>query len=76
MGVFATRAPQRPTPVALNATRVLHLDCAAGRLAISHIDADNGSSTIDVKPYTPSLDHVEEPAVPDWCAHWSPCIRG
>ena len=26
-------------------------------------------------PYTPSLDRVEAPAVPDWCAHWPRAVE-
>lgn len=32
--------------------------------------AYEGSPVLDLKPYTPSLDRVEIPHVPDWCAHW------
>lgn len=30
----------------------------------------NGSSILDIKPYTPSVDRVEKPNVPKWCSHW------
>jgi tRNA-Thr(GGU) m(6)t(6)A37 methyltransferase TsaA len=70
MGVFATRSPQRPNPVALTAARILHIDHGAGRILVSWIDAENGSPVIDLKPYTPSLDRVEAPSTPEWCSHW------
>ncbi len=25
---------------------------------------------LDLKPYTPSIDRVENPKTPDWCSHW------
>jgi hypothetical protein len=25
---------------------------------------------LDLKPYTPSIDRVESPSVPEWCDHW------
>lgn len=25
---------------------------------------------LDIKPYTPSIDRVEAPVVPEWCSHW------
>lgn len=25
---------------------------------------------LDIKPYTPSLDRVETPNVPEWCSEW------
>ena len=24
----------------------------------------------DKKPYTPSIDRIEKPETPKWCAHW------
>jgi tRNA (Thr-GGU) A37 N-methylase len=30
----------------------------------------DNSSIIDVKPYIPSIDRVENPIVPKWCSHW------
>ena len=70
MGVFATRSPQRPNPIALTAIRILHIDHGSGRILVSYIDANNMSPVIDLKPYTPSLDRVEKPLVPQWCASW------
>ncbi|MBW7984735.1 SAM-dependent methyltransferase [Enterobacillus tribolii] len=70
MGVFATRSPQRPNPLALTVARILHIDPHSGRVWIDYIDADQASPVIDLKPYTPSLDRVENPGVPPWCAGW------
>jgi len=39
-------------------------------IQVGYTDADNGSPVIDLKPYTPSLDRVENPSVPEWCRHW------
>jgi len=30
----------------------------------------NNSPVLDIKPYIPSLDRVENPIVPDWYEHW------
>lgn len=70
LGTFATRAPARPNPVALSAAQVLHIDHEAGVIWIDYTDANPGTPVIDLKPYTPSIDRVEHPQVPDWCAHW------
>lgn len=70
MGIFATRSPIRPNPIALTTAQLLSIDYETGRLAIAYIDADDGTPVLDLKPYTPSLDRVEEPKVPAWCAHW------
>lgn len=70
MGIFATRSPYRPNPIALTASEVLHIDHKAGMIQIAYTDANDGSPVLDIKPYTPSLDRVESPKVPDWCSHW------
>lgn len=70
MGVFATRSPQRPNPIALSCAYVTYIDADNGVLGLAYIDADDKSPVLDIKPYTPSLDRVEQPAVPAWCANW------
>ncbi len=70
VGIFATRSPIRPNPIALTAARVIGIDHEKGIIQIAWIDANDGSPVLDIKPYTPSADRVEAPAVPDWCSHW------
>lgn len=70
MGTFATRGPFRPNPIGLTTVDILMIDEEKGIIEIPFIDADDGSPILDLKPYTPSLDRIENPKVPDWCAHW------
>lgn len=70
MGIFSTRSPVRPNPIALTAVEVLGIDHEKGIIQIAYIDANEGSPVLDIKPYTPSLDRVKEPEVPAWCSHW------
>lgn len=70
MGVFATRSPQRPNPIAQTAVQVLHIDYEQGRIFVPFIDAIDGTPVLDIKPYTPSFDRVERPKCPDWCQSW------
>lgn len=70
MGVFATRSPIRPNPIALTAVEVIHIDYQNGIVQIAYIDANDNTPVLDLKPYTPSLDRVEAPSVPAWCSHW------
>lgn len=70
MGIFATRSPMRPNPIALTAVEIIHIDHQKGIIQIAYIDADDGTPILDLKPYTPSLDRVETPDVPQWCRHW------
>jgi len=70
MGIFATRSPVRPNPIALTAVEIIHIDYENGTIQIAYIDANDNSPVLDIKPYTPSLDKVENPSVPEWCCHW------
>lgn len=75
MGIFATRSPARPNPIALTAVEVLHIDYENGIIIISYIDANDGTPVLDLKPYTPSIDRVESPEVPGWCANWPKSVE-
>jgi len=70
MGIFATRSPFRPNPIALSTVQIIQIDHIKGTIQITYIDAENNTPILDIKPYTPSLDRVETPSVPEWCSHW------
>lgn len=70
MGTFATRSPERPNPIAISTTEIIRIDEVNGMIQVAYLDANHGSPIIDIKPYTPSLDRVENPGVPAWCSHW------
>ncbi|AOT72899.1 SAM-dependent methyltransferase [Geosporobacter ferrireducens] len=70
LGTFATRSPERPNPIALSCSYVTYIDSQNGIIGLAYIDAENGTPVLDIKPYTPSLDRVEHPSVPEWCSHW------
>ena len=70
VGVFATRSPARPNPIALTAVPVLDIDPEAGIVRVAYIDAEPGSPVLDIKPYLPAVDRIRNVATPDWCADW------
>ncbi|MBQ1629257.1 MAG: SAM-dependent methyltransferase [Treponema sp.] len=70
IGMFATHSPRRPNPVAVSNVDIAYIDADKGILGLYYIDAFDGTPVIDLKPYIPSLDRIENPKVPDWCAHW------
>ena len=75
MGTFATRSPERPNPIALSCVQVIHIDHRNAVICLAYIDANDGTPVLDIKPYTPSLDRVETPSVPAWCADWPKCCE-
>lgn len=53
-GLFSTRSPQRPNPVAISCVRLLGV---RGRFVhVAELDALDGSPLLDVKPYVPAYD--------------------
>jgi tRNA (adenine37-N6)-methyltransferase len=70
LGVFASRAPTRPNPIALSTVAIRGVDVGRGVLEIGAIDAADGSPLIDIKPYLPHYGRVRAPVVPAWAADW------
>jgi tRNA-Thr(GGU) m(6)t(6)A37 methyltransferase TsaA len=52
-GVFATRSPRRPNPIALTTVELLRRDGA--RLHVRGVDMLNGTPLLDLKPYLSSI---------------------
>lgn len=70
IGIFATRSPARPNPLALTTVPVVSIDHSAGLIRVAYIDAEDGSPVVDLKPYLPATDRVRDVAFPDWAAGW------
>ena len=70
IGVFATRSPARPNPIALSAVAVLSIDQENGIIVVPYLDAEDGTPILDIKPYHPSVDRIREVGTPAWCASW------
>jgi tRNA-Thr(GGU) m(6)t(6)A37 methyltransferase TsaA len=75
LGVFATRSPIRPNPIAVTACGLVGVDQEECRLEISYTDAEDGTPVLDIKPYEPSIDRVRDALMPLWCAHWPDCFE-
>jgi tRNA (adenine37-N6)-methyltransferase len=56
-GVFATRSPNRPNPVAFSVVDLLAMK--GNVLIVRGLDALNGTPVVDVKPYSPDIDCVK-----------------
>lgn len=70
IGVFALRSPERPNPIAVSNAAIAYVDVETGTIGLYYMDAFDGSMVLDIKPYTPSIDRIESPVTPQWCAHW------
>lgn len=58
-GVFATRAPCRPNPLGLSLVRLLRRD--GNVLHLDGLDMLDGTPLLDIKPFAPRYDSVENP---------------
>jgi len=70
IGVFATRSPARPNPIALSAVPVMSIDVDTGVVSVPWIDAEDGTPILDIKPYHPAVDRIREVSTPTWCVDW------
>jgi len=52
-GVFTTRSPRRPNPIALTVVELLHREGA--RLHVHGVDMLDGTPILDIKPYLSSI---------------------
>lgn len=64
VGVFASRAPNRPNGLGLSLVRLLALE--PGALRIAGIDAVDGTPVYDVKPYLPWCEAPAGARADDW----------
>lgn len=74
MGVFATRSPNRPNPLALSCVKLERVDldgAEAPVLYVSGADILDGTPVYDIKPYLPYAD-----AVPDARGGFADAVLG
>ena len=64
MGVFATRSPSRPNPI--GKATVSLLERKGNILKVRGLDAIDGSPVLDIKPYIPGYDSVDDCRAPSW----------
>lgn len=67
-GLFATRAPWRPNPIALSVVAFEGFD-GPGRLKVRNLDCRNGTALLDIKPYLPTTDSEPDASMGWLAAH-------
>ena len=63
-GILAQRAKNRPNPIGITAVKILNVN--SDSLEIRGLDAINGTPVLDIKPYYPHYDKVNDSTVPEW----------
>jgi tRNA (adenine37-N6)-methyltransferase len=74
LGIFSTRSPARPNPIASTVVKISKIE-KDGTIKCPYIDADDGTPVLDIKPYHPSSDRINDFKVPKWCDHWPKCYE-
>lgn len=64
IGIFACRCPQRPNPIGMSTVPLISRK--GNVLKVRGLDILNGTPILDVKPYWPVYDHVENATIPPW----------
>lgn len=64
LGVFAQRGRVRPNVIGVTAVRIVRVE--PGVLTVRGLDALDGTPLLDVKPYAPVFDRVDDATVPEW----------
>ena len=64
VGVFASRSPDRPNPIGKTTVRLLERN--GNVLTVEGLDAVDGTPVIDIKPYIPGHDSVDDARTPPW----------
>ncbi|MEM3581499.1 MAG: tRNA (N6-threonylcarbamoyladenosine(37)-N6)-methyltransferase TrmO [Candidatus Bathyarchaeia archaeon] len=63
-GVFACRSPSRPNPIGLCIVELVGRENCT--LIVKGLDAMEGSPIIDIKPYIPHHNAVQDARIPEW----------
>ena len=64
VGIFACRCPARPNPIAITTVKLLEHN--GNKIKVKGLDVIDGTPVIDIKPYWPQYDKVENGKVPSW----------
>ena len=69
VGVLASRSPHRPNPIGLSAVELVRVDRDDPAGVAIHVrggDFLDGSPVLDIKPYMPPFDRMDNVKMPDW----------
>ena len=64
VGILSQRAKNRPNPIGITAVEIISV--GNDYLEVKGLDAVNETPVLDIKPYYPHFDKIENPKVPEW----------
>lgn len=69
-GVFATRSPVRPNPIAMTTIKILDFNFQENLIKVSKMDCFDKTPIINIEAYNPNLERIKDFKVPQWISHW------
>lgn len=70
-GIFATRSPVRPNPLASTNVKVIGVDKKNNRIEVNGFDGFENSKILQIMFYQPQQDQLDNAKGPKWVAHWT-----
>jgi tRNA-Thr(GGU) m(6)t(6)A37 methyltransferase TsaA len=67
VGVFAQRTKYRPNPIGVSAVKLIGIN--GNIVRVRGLDALDGTPVLDIKPYMPPFDRVDDVRMPPWVGH-------
>ena len=64
IGIFSCRCPSRPNPIAMTTVKLVGHE--GNIIKVKGLDILDGTPIIDIKPYWPVYDYIEDGIIPDW----------
>jgi tRNA-Thr(GGU) m(6)t(6)A37 methyltransferase TsaA len=64
VGIFSQRAKDRPNPIGITAVKIVGV--GGDYVEVQGLDAVHGTPVLDIKPYYPQYDRVENARTPEW----------
>ncbi len=64
VGIFSCRCPERPNPIAITTVKLIAHE--GNKIKVKGLDILDGTPIIDIKPYWPQYDKVENAKIPSW----------
>ncbi len=66
LGIFAQRPKHHPNSIGITAVEIVEV--SGHVLKVKNLDAINGTPVLDIKPYFPIFDRVDNARTPEWVA--------
>ena len=64
VGILSQRAKNRPNPIGITTVRIINV--SSTYLKVKDLDAINETPILDIKPYFPYYDRIDDSKVPEW----------